>query len=71
MISLTEIFLVLMKDGTSFFKRNKTEVAGGNGLEHISKDKFERVYGVDVKPSAVKIENQTIWRKELLWMSDW
>ena len=23
-------------------------IAGGNGLEHISKDKFERVYGVDV-----------------------
>lgn len=23
-------------------------VAGGNGLEHIQKDKFERVYGVDV-----------------------
>lgn len=23
-------------------------VAGGNGLEHIQKDKFERIYGVDV-----------------------
>lgn len=23
-------------------------VAGGNGLEHISKDKFERIYGVDI-----------------------
>lgn len=23
-------------------------VAGGNGLEHVSKDKFDRVYGIDV-----------------------
>lgn len=23
-------------------------IAGGNGLEHIKKDKLERVYGVDV-----------------------
>lgn len=22
-------------------------IAGGNGLEHIQKDKFEKVYGVD------------------------
>lgn len=26
-------------------------VAGGNGLEHIKKEKFERVYGVDINPS--------------------
>lgn len=26
-------------------------VAGGNGLEHISKDKFKKVYGVDVNPA--------------------
>ena len=25
-------------------------IAGGNGLEHVPKDKFERVYGVDVNP---------------------
>lgn len=29
-------------------------VAGGNGLEHISKDKFERVYGVDVNSDYLK-----------------
>lgn len=29
-------------------------VAGGNGLEHIQKDKFERVYGVDVNYSYLK-----------------
>lgn len=25
-------------------------IAGGNGLEHIQKDKFEKIYGVDVNP---------------------
>ena len=32
-------------------------VAGGNGLEHIDKDKFQRVYGIDINKeylSAVK-----------------
>lgn len=29
-------------------------VAGGNGLEHISKDKFERVYAVDVNSAYLK-----------------
>ncbi len=29
-------------------------IAGGNGLEHISKDKFERVYGVDVNADYLK-----------------
>lgn len=29
-------------------------VAGGNGLEHISKDKFDRVYGVDVNPDYLE-----------------
>ena len=26
-------------------------IAGGNGLEHISKDKFEKIYGVDINSS--------------------
>lgn len=29
-------------------------VAGGNGLEHISKDKFEKVYGVDINSSYLQ-----------------
>ncbi len=29
-------------------------VAGGNGLEHIQKDKFERVYGVDINSSYLQ-----------------
>lgn len=29
-------------------------VAGGNGLEHIPKDKFEKVYGVDVNSDYLK-----------------
>lgn len=29
-------------------------IAGGNGLEHIQKDKFERVYGVDVNAAYLK-----------------
>lgn len=29
-------------------------IAGGNGLEHISKDKLERVYGVDVNSDYLK-----------------
>ncbi|MDO5346560.1 MAG: methyltransferase type 11 [Lachnospiraceae bacterium] len=29
-------------------------IAGGNGLEHIQKDKFERIYGVDVNSSYLQ-----------------
>lgn len=29
-------------------------IAGGNGLEHIQKDKFEKIYGVDVNSSYLK-----------------
>ncbi|MDE5716227.1 MAG: class I SAM-dependent methyltransferase [Lachnospiraceae bacterium] len=29
-------------------------IAGGNGLEHIRKEKFERVYGIDVNASYLK-----------------
>lgn len=29
-------------------------IAGGNGLEHIQKEKFEKVYGVDVNSSYLK-----------------
>lgn len=29
-------------------------IAGGNGLEHIRKDKFTKVYGVDVNPSYLQ-----------------
>lgn len=29
-------------------------IAGGNGLEHISKDKFEKIYGVDVNSAYLK-----------------
>ena len=29
-------------------------IAGGNGLEHISKDKFKKVYGVDVNSNYLK-----------------
>lgn len=29
-------------------------IAGGNGLEHIPKEKFERVYGIDVNSSYLK-----------------
>lgn len=29
-------------------------IAGGNGLEHIKKGKFERIYGVDVNSSYLK-----------------
>lgn len=29
-------------------------IAGGNGLEHISKDKFKKVYGVDVNPDYLR-----------------
>ncbi|MDE6731193.1 MAG: methyltransferase type 11 [Oscillospiraceae bacterium] len=29
-------------------------IAGGNGLEHISKDKFKKVYGIDVNATYLK-----------------
>lgn len=29
-------------------------IAGGNGLEHIQKNKFEKVYGIDVNPSYLQ-----------------
>lgn len=29
-------------------------IAGGNGLEHISREKFERVYGVDINSSYLE-----------------
>lgn len=29
-------------------------IAGGNGLEHIRKDRFERIYGIDVNASYLK-----------------
>lgn len=29
-------------------------IAGGNGLEHLSKDKFEKIYGVDVNPHYLR-----------------
>ncbi len=29
-------------------------IAGGNGLEHVQKDKLERVYGVDVNSAYLK-----------------
>lgn len=29
-------------------------IAGGNGLEHIQKDKFEKVYGIDVNSSYLQ-----------------
>ena len=29
-------------------------IAGGNGLEHIPKGKFEKIYGVDVNPDYLK-----------------
>lgn len=29
-------------------------IAGGNGLEHISNNKFKKVYGVDVNPAYLK-----------------
>ena len=25
-------------------------IAGGNGLEHIQKDKFNKIYGIDINP---------------------
>jgi len=30
-------------------------IAGGNGLEHIQKDKFERIYGVDINSSYLQV----------------
>ena len=33
-------------------------IAGGNGLEHIQKDKIEKVYGVDINSSYLQAVNQ-------------
>lgn len=33
-------------------------IAGGNGLEHITKDKFEKVYGVDINSSYLEEVNR-------------
>lgn len=33
-------------------------IAGGNGLEHIQKDKFEKVYGIDINPSYLQSVKQ-------------
>ncbi len=33
-------------------------IAGGNGLEHIQKDKLERVYGVDINSSYLQAVTQ-------------
>lgn len=33
-------------------------IAGGNGLEHIQKDKFEKVYGIDINSSYLKSVKQ-------------
>ncbi|MDO4943004.1 MAG: methyltransferase type 11, partial [Lachnospiraceae bacterium] len=30
-------------------------IAGGNGLEHIEKEKFKRVYGVDINSSYLQV----------------
>ena len=29
-------------------------IAGGNGLEHVSSDKFEKVYGIDINEGYLK-----------------
>lgn len=33
-------------------------IAGGNGLEHIRKEKFEKVYGIDINPSYLQSVKQ-------------
>ena len=33
-------------------------IAGGNGLEHIQKDKFEKVYGIDINSSYLQSVKQ-------------
>ena len=33
-------------------------IAGGNGLEHIQKDKFEKVYGIDINSSYLRSVKQ-------------
>lgn len=38
-------------------------IAGGNGLEHIQKDKFEKIYGVDINSSYL----QTVMQKIESW----
>lgn len=42
-------------------------VAGGNGLEHINKEKIEKVYGVDVNQTfLVKCQNRYVELKDIL-----
>lgn len=33
-------------------------IAGGNGLEHVSKDKFEAVYGVDINEDYLRVVSE-------------
>lgn len=33
-------------------------IAGGNGLEHVSKDKFETVYGVDINEDYLRVVSE-------------
>lgn len=35
-------------------------VAGGNGLEHIDKSKYHRVYGVDINAAYLEEVNDTV-----------
>lgn len=47
----------MMKDQFSAYPISSVMIlgiAGGNGLEHIQKDKFERVYGVDINSSYLE-----------------
>ena len=43
-------------------------VAGGNGLEHIQKTRFKKVYGIDVNQHYL---NQTAERYVLIWQTFW
>ena len=36
-------------------------IAGGNGLEHIQKGRFERVYGVDINASYLQAANWAVF----------
>ena len=42
---------IMMKDQLAAFPVNTAMIlgiAGGNGIEHVSKDKYKTVYGVDI-----------------------
>ncbi len=42
-------------------------IAGGNGLEHISRDRFKKVYGVDVNPLYLEtVRSRYAWLREVL-----